>query len=115
MNKVIEAIYGVDSVTSSFVVVITEKFTLSINNMGISLSSEDDELDTLLCLNDNQRGCLEEIRSRFKYAKQHGNHYPNLDAETIHQVLRTFGIQVELKDIYYNLDSLCRIECSIFE
>ena len=101
-----DVFYGVDPALSVFIRIITEEFSLSIDNMGVSLSNAeygqitpDNHLWKTL-LNDHQERYLRAVITRFEYARSRNNKYPNLGAETIYEVLRIFGINEDMKNIY---------------
>lgn len=111
-----EIAYGVDHHTSSFVTVITDKFIVDVNNLGVSISTEDDE-------DENPKqwlpSCavlvLSDLEARFEYAREMGNYYPHLSPEDIFLVLRAFGAKETQAAIFANLDSLGRISVTLPE
>ena len=105
-----EAYYGVDRVTSAFVVIITECFTLNINNMGVSLTSEDDELDPETKLTERQANRINTVRAHFESSRSMGNQFPNIDADVIWTIFECFGILVPKIDILANLDNFGRVQ-----
>ena len=95
--------YGADHILGSFVQVFDkqldpdDQLVVDISNLGVELSSSES-------FNENQKRVLDEIVNAFEAARKQGNQYPNIDAQRIHIVAVSFGIDVPLIEIYKALD-----------